>query len=176
MTKSIKILQVNVCLNVLSTGRIAEQIGRKIMDHGWESYVLTCGPLKKSQSHVIKVKGKWERLLHRFINRFLDAQGLGSYFATKRVIKRIKDINPDIIHLHNIHDCWINHNLLFDYIKQSKKPLIWTFHDCWAFTGHCAYFDDVECMRWKSGCYECPLRSRFSFDFSRSNYRRKQRP
>ena len=173
--QKLKILQINVCLNVLSTGRITEQIGLKIMEKGWNSYVLTYGPLKESQSYVIKVTGWLDRYIHRVINRFFDAQGYGSYFATKIALKRIKQINPDIIHLQNIHDCWLNHKLLFDYIRENNKPVVWTFHDCWAFTGHCAYFDDVECMRWENGCFECPLKNRLSLDLSNYNFRRKKK-
>lgn len=174
MRDSIKVLQINVCLNVLSTGRITEQIGLKIKERGWESFVLTYGPVKNSQSHVIKVAGWLGRCIHRGVNRFLDVQGYGSYFATKTALKKIKEIDPDIIHLHNIHDCWLNHKLLFDYIRKANKPVVWTFHDCWAFTGHCAYFDDVDCVRWKSGCYDCPLKNSLSLDLSNFNYRKKK--
>ena len=175
MDRNIRILQINVCLNVLSTGRITEQIGLKIKEQGWESYVLTYGPLKESQSHVIKVTGWLDRYIHRIINRFFDAQGYGSYFATKRALKKIKEINPDIIHLQNIHDCWLNHRLLFDYIRENNKPVVWTFHDCWSLTGHCAYFDDVDCMRWKDGCFNCPLKNRLSLDLSKYNYNKKRK-
>lgn len=169
-----KILQVNICLNVLSTGRITEQIGETIINEGWDSYVLTYGPLKESRSHVIKSDGGIEHFMHRVINRFCDCQGYGSYFATKKVIKRIETINPDIIHLQNIHDCWLNFPQLFDYIIKNKKPVVWTFHDCWAFTGHCAYFDDADCLRWQKLCYDCPLKREFSLDLSQFNYKKKK--
>lgn len=170
MAKAIKILQVNVCLNVLSTGRITEQIGESVIEEGWNSHVLTYGPLKKSTSHVIKVKGGVEHYIHRVINRFFDSQGLGSYFSTKKAIKEIEVINPDIIHLQNIHDCWLNHPLFFKYIIDNRKPVVWTFHDCWSITGHCAYFDDVDCKKWKTGCYNCPLKNKPSLDRSKYNY------
>lgn len=175
MIDSLKILQINVCLNVLSTGRITEQIGMKVREQGWQSYVLTYGPFKESQSYVIKVVGKVGRFIHRLLNRFFDAQGYGSYFATKKALEKIKEIDPDIIHLQNIHDCWLNHRLLFNYIIQNNKPVVWTFHDCWAFTGHCAYFDDVDCMRWKNGCFDCLLKNKMSLDLSNYNYERKKR-
>lgn len=169
-----KILQINVCLNVLSIGRITEQIGQTIKDYGWESYVATYGPIRDSQSAVIRVTGHIERFLHRVINRFLDAQGFGSYFATWLLIRKINQIDPDVIHLQDIHDCWLNHPLLFNYIVKKQKPIVWTFHDCWAITGHCAYFDDANCEKWITGCNNCPLRNRFSLDLSKFNYKFKK--
>lgn len=51
-------------------------------------------------------------------------------------------------------------------------------HDCWAFTGHCAYFDYAGCEKWKKGCYNCPNRLNYPrslfFDKSRELYSRKK--
>lgn len=165
-----KVLQVNVCLNTLSTGRITEQIGQSVIKEGWESYVLSFGPILNSQSKVLKNGGFVSRFVHRIANRFLDAQGYFSYFETKRNIKEIERIDPDIIHLHNIHDCWLNFPLLFKYIISHNKPVVWTFHDCWAFTGHCMYFDDANCSKWLDQCYNCPLCKSLSLDRSKANY------
>ena len=72
------------------------------------------------------------------------------------MISKIKDINPDIIHLHNIHGYYINYLLLFDFLKEWGGNVIWTIHDCWAFTGHCAYYDYAKCEKWTKLCYDCP--------------------
>lgn len=170
-----KILQVNVCLNALSTGRIAEQIGEEIKNNGWESYVLTCSPVLKSKSNVIRATWWIERFLHRVANRFLDMQGYFSFFQTLYLMRKIKKINPDIIHLHNIHDCWLNHPLFFRYVIKKGKPVVWTFHDCWAFTGHCSYFDDANCMKWESSCSKCPLKNSFALDLSKYNYKYRKK-
>ena len=83
-------------------------------------------------------------------------------------------MNPDIIHLHNIHGYYINIEILFDYLKSSKKPVIWTLHDCWSFTGHCAHVDYIRCDRWKSSCYSCPQKNQYPksilLDKSKENY------
>lgn len=173
--KTIKILQANTCLNVIATGRITEQIGEKILAEGWESYVATYAPIKESTSKVIVEKNNILRFIHRLFSRLLDAQGLLSIIQTSKMIKRIKEIDPDIVHLHDIHGSWINYPLLFRYIQKYNKPVVWTFHDCWAFTGHCAYFDDANCYRWETGCYNCPLKNHFSIDCSSKNYKLKKK-
>ena len=90
--------------------------------------------------------------MHAFLSRITDKSGFYSSWATKRFIKQIEEYNPDVIHLHNIHGYYIHIGLLFDYLRTCGKKIIWTLHDCWAFTGHCAYFDFVGCDKWLTGC------------------------
>ena len=87
---------------------------------------------------------------------FTGFNGCCSYFATRKLIKIIKNFNPDIIHLHNLHNAYINIPLLLKYIKVNNIPTVWTLHDCWSFTGHCPHFMYEKCVKWKSGCYNCP--------------------
>ena len=70
----------------------------------------------------------------------------------------IDRFKPDLIHLHNLHGYYINIRLLFNYIKRHNIPVVWTLHDCWAFTGHCTHFDYIGCYRWKTNCFSCPQR------------------
>jgi len=86
-----------------------------------------------------------------------DKHGLGSTNATKAFVKKIDDIKPDAIGLHNIHGYYLNYKVLFQYIKAKQIPVLWTFHDCWPFTGHCSYFDSVNCQKWQTHCEKCPL-------------------
>jgi len=108
----------------------------------------------------------------------LDDHGFGSKAATKRFLDWVKQYDPDVIWLHNIHGYYIHIGLLFDYLHTCGKEIIWTLHDCWAFTGHCAYFDFAGCDRWKSGCYRCPQKKAYpashGLDGSRSNYEKKK--
>lgn len=153
-----KLLQLNVTANWGSTGKIAEGIGRAAMARGWESYIAYGRYMNPSQSQLIKVGNKFGVYAHYARNRFLDGEGLGSRKATKELIRNIKDLSPDIIHLHNIHDHWLNYPLLFDFFTTIDTPIIWTFHDCWAFTGGCMYFEVPPCDKWKTNCDKCPLR------------------
>lgn len=90
------------------------------------------------------------------LGRITGLMGVFSYHNTKKFVKEIEYFNPDIVHLHNLHG-FINIGLVLDYIKKHNKPVIWTFHDCWSFTGHCAHFDYIKCEKWKTECNNCPL-------------------
>ncbi len=115
-------------------------------------------------------------VLHTFLH---GEHGFASKKRTLRLIKKIEEYNPDIIHLHNIHGFYLNVELLFSYLKKAGKPVVWTLHDCWSFTGHCAYFDYSGCNKWKTGCEACPQHKKvypyaLFKDNSRQNYSRKK--
>lgn len=158
-----KILQINLCVNCFSTGKIAEQIGSVAIDNGIESHIvysflkkdngIDCATM--SRSNVYRVYNKYSEALHKIISKFFGLQGFGSVFTTLKLIRLIKRINPDIIHLHNIHDNNYNYPILFSYIGKCQKPLVWTQHDCWAFTGGCFHFDFIGCEEWKKSCAHC---------------------
>lgn len=170
-----KLLQLNVTANWGSTGKIAEEIGLAAMEKGWESTIAYGRYSNKSSSRLIKVDSKVEVYAHYAYSRFLDGEGLGSRMATKSLIEQIEEYQPDIIHLHNIHDHWLNYPILFRYLTAIQIPLVWTFHDCWAFTGHCAHFENVGCDRWVTQCVHCPQRKNFSVDYSTRNFELKRK-
>ena len=166
-------LQINVTSNWGSTGKIAEQIGLKAMAAGWDCYIAYGRHSHPSQLTPFRVGNNCSVLWHYAENRLLDNEGLASRCATRQLVKQIKSIKPDVIHLHNIHDHWLNYRILFEYLNTTKIPIVWTFHDCWAFTGHCPHFVTANCERWKTGCFACPWKSSL-FDRSRRNYRYKK--
>ena len=170
-----KLLQINECLN-FSTGKIAQHIGEVAIDSGWESWIAYSGRQKSipSKSNVIKVGSTFASIAHYVNFRMFDKEGLCSNYQTKSLIERIKSIAPDIIHLHNIHDHWLNYELLFDYLAHINKPIVWTQHDCWAFTGGCMYYDLLGCNKWKEECDKCPDR-RSIINRANFNYRNKKR-
>lgn len=151
-----KLLQLNVSVNYGSTGKIAEEIGQVAINHGWESIIAYGRSANSSISKLIKVGHNLDVYLHYAKNYLFDREGLGSRKPTLELIKHIKHLSPDIIHLHNIHDHWLNYPLLFEYFSSINTPIVWTFHDCWAFTGGCAYFDVPPCDKWKTRCSLCP--------------------
>ena len=156
-----KLLQINISANWGSTGKIAEQIGLCAMARGWESYIVYGNSMRPSKSELIKVGPKANKYIHYIEQRIFDNEGLCSRFLTKKVIKKIDAINPDIINLHNIHDHYLNYELLFRYLNQTDIKVVWTFHDCWAFTGHCMHFVTKNCDRWKTGCHDCLMRGEY---------------
>ena len=167
-----KIIQINSCANSGSTGKIAEQINLIAASCGWKTYIAYGRSVNPSRSQLIHIGGLFSQAIALFEARFLDNEGLASYFATKRLIKKIKNISPDIIHLHNLHGYYLNYRLLFKYLNTSKVPVVWTLHDCWSFTGHCAHFVTVNCEKWKVLCVDCPLKKSYPKSIWRDNSKR----
>lgn len=170
-----KLLQINVTSNWGSTGKIAEQIGVLAQQQGWDSYVAYGRYANPSQLKTIKIGTKLDVYRHYAENRFLDREGLASQSATQHFLKQVDKIKPDIVHLHNIHGHYLNYPLLFEYLKKKNIPVVWTLHDCWAFTGHCYHFEEIGCERWKKRCYQCPQTYPISLDKSENNYELKNR-
>lgn len=173
-----KVLQINECLN-FSTGKIAQSIGEKVIENGWDSWIAYSSrqPYVNCKSNVLKIGAFINPYIHYLEHRIFDREGLSSRFATKQLISKIKKIQPDIIHLHNIHDHWLNYKILFEYLNQTDIKVVWTFHDCWAFTGHCFHFVTKNCDRWKTECYDCPLQHEYPktlVDCSRKNFKLKK--
>lgn len=172
------LFQISIEVNSGSVGRIAEQIGQKAIDAGWKSYITYARNHLPSKSRSIKIGSLYDVYAHGILTRITDKHAFYSTQATKKLIKQIEEIKPDIIHLHHLHGYFINIKILFNYISISKIPTVWTFHDCWSFTGHCAHFDFVGCNKWLTGCYECPQKKEypasFFIDRSKKNYEDKK--
>ena len=157
------LLQINVSANWGSTGRIAEQINQIAQQQGWNTFIAYGRSSNESKSELIQVGSKWQVYEHYFEHLLFDNDGLASRHATRQLVRKIRDIQPDIIHLHNIHDHWINYELLFEYLSTVSVPVIWTQHDCWSFTGGCKYYSSVNCKNWQNGCSKCPFKERALF-------------
>lgn len=151
-----KVLQICVEGNTGSTGTIAESIGKIALNSDWESYIAYGRFPRESNSKLIKIGNYWDIFWHGIETRIFDRHGLGSRNATRKLIKKIIQIDPDIIHLHHLHGYYINIEILFKFLSQSKISVVWTFHDCWSITGHCAYFDYIGCDKWITECNNCP--------------------
>lgn len=173
-----KLLVINVSINRGSTGKIAEQIGNKAQSHGWDCYVGYGNFNLGSKMKAFHISNKWYKRLHAIESRLFDNHGLSSRFTTRRFIKYIEEVQPDVIHIHNVHGYYINYKMLFDYLKSYGKPVVWTLHDCWSFTGHCSHFVTANCERWKTGCFDCPLSGEYPAsafrDRSCKNYEQKK--
>lgn len=173
-----KVLQINATANWGSTGKIADQIGLISKEHGWESYLAYGRYMAPSTNKLIHIGFKITPYLHFVEQRIFDNEGQCSRLETKKLIKQIKQIKPDIIHLHNIHDHYLNFKLLFEYLNGIDIKVVWTFHDCWAITGHCMHFVTKNCNRWITGCYDCPMKREYPrtfLDRSKQNWELKKR-
>ena len=160
-----KLLQINpVIRESTSTGRIMREIGDAAKEAGWESWIAYSkgrDGVPEHPSHLLPVGNKLDVALHAIATRLFDAHGLASRITTKRFIKAVRKLDPDIIHIHNIHGYFLNYKLLFKYLKESGKPVIWTVHDCWLYTGHCYYYSSIGCDKWKTHCENCPQKKAF---------------
>ena len=151
-----KLLQLNASVGRGSTGRIAETIAELATARGWDCYIAHGARyIGKTHMKTYQVSTKFYEMLHYVKSVIMDAHGLGSVRATKRLIKWIKELSPDVIHIHNLHGYWVNYEMLFKFLNKSNIPIVWTFHDCWAITGHCAMFTASFCDKWKTECVDC---------------------
>lgn len=178
MTK--KLVLINTSCNWDAPGRIAEQIGLTAKKHGWDVYYVHGARfVRESQLKTIQTQTVNAEKIHYAWNSLLiGEQGLGSRGATLKLVEKLKEIKPDIVHMHNIHGYYLNYPILFQYLKEADIPVVWTLHDCWSFTGHCVYFDMVDCDKWKTGCHHCPQIKDYPksliFDKSSTEYKRKK--
>lgn len=143
-----------------STGKIMMGIAEVARAQGHE--VMCASPITTTNRDAGEDCGYYRigtfngRRLNVALARITGFNGCFAWFETYKLLKKIDEFKPDIIHLHNLHDSYINLPMLFSYIKKHNVPTVWTLHDCWAFTGQCPHFTMVKCDKWKAGCYGCP--------------------
>lgn len=154
---------INVVCGIRSTGKICTDLAVMLESQGHEVKIAYGRESVPEQFHkfAVRIGSDSDIKLHGLKARLIDGCGFGSKRTTKKFIKWVKEFDPDVIHLHNLHGYYINIKVLFEYLKESKKKVIWTLHDCWAFTGHCTYFDFVKCQKWKNECKKCPQKKSY---------------
>lgn len=172
-----KVVQINSVLNSGSTGRIVEGIGQQLLSAGHQSVAAWGRWAMPSRLQAMRVGNRADILLHGAKSLLLDRHGLGSGRATQKLVMRLRALQPDLVHLHNIHGYYLHYEVLFEYLKSEQIPLVWTLHDNWSFTGHCSNFDRFDCQKWKTQCHHCPMLPyypRALIDNSSDNFRRKK--
>lgn len=143
-----------------STGKIMMGIAEVARAQGHE--VMCASPITTTNRDAGEDCGYYRigtfnsRRVNVVLARITGFNGCFAWFETYKLLKKIDEFKPDIIHLHNLHDSYINLSMLFSYIKKHNVPTVWTLHDCWAFTGQCPHFTIAKCNKWKAGCYGCP--------------------
>ena len=189
-----RIAHINVVPN-LSTGRIAASICRLAIHSGHGALLCYSRYTPPSDIPTYRIGGRLNTLSHLVMTRLTDRAGFFSHAATKKLIRQLEKYKPDLIHLHNLHGYYLNLPMLFDYLKTTGIPVVWTLHDCWAYTGHCAYyatakadrhlsFDELKsggnfaCTRWRKGCHHCPQKRQYPstwlIDASAANWKAKR--
>lgn len=153
-----KVLMINSVCGVGSTGRICTDIAQELEKQGHEvkiAYGRDGYVPEQFKKFAIRIGTDFDVRMHGLEARLFDASGFGSKKATKKFIDWVREYDPDVIHLHNIHGYYINVEILFNYLKTCNKKIIWTLHDCWAFTGHCSHYTYEHCEKWKTECKNC---------------------
>jgi glycosyltransferase involved in cell wall biosynthesis len=177
-----RIVFINSVCGIRSTGRICADLAKNYEQQGYECKIaygrIETVP-KECKKYAIRIGTNLGVKLHAVSSRLFDNHGLASYFDTKKFLKWLEKYNPDVLWLHNIHGYYINYKLLFSWIKKHPNLEVkWTLHDCWAFTGHCSYFSEIGCYKWKEQCKKCPQNHRYPtsiwLDNSKRNFKIKK--
>lgn len=178
MSENTGIFYINSILGVGSTGRLIAGLMKELVKRGVETkaaYGRYSAP-ENLNSH--RIVSRPRVYLHGALSRITDRHGLYGAPATKKLINIIEEFDPAIIHVHNVHGYYLHYKVLFDYLRNCKKKLVWTLHDCWAFTGHCTHYSYIGCEKWKDLCFGCPQKKEYPAsylaDASKSNYELKK--
>lgn len=164
-----KVVQVNAVCGSGSTGKICTAISDLLSAHNIENYIMySIGD--STHASAIKISNLKYIKTQALRSRILGNYGFNSYMATKKLVNKLKEINPSIVHLHNLHSHDCNLEMLMNYLKENHIKVYWTFHDCWAFTGYCTHFTVEKCMEWKSECCKCCQWKKYSWIQDRSKY------
>ncbi len=163
-----------------STGRIMFQIANAVQSAGGIAYTASSYTKPRGEQFpdtYYRIGGAIGKTVHIILAKLTGWHGCYSHYATFKLIRKIKKVQPDVIHLHNIHGWYLNWKMLFGYLKRAGIPVVWTLHDCWSFTGHCPHFIAIGCDKWKLGCDDCPLYKSYPgcfFDDSKKQYALKK--
>ena len=176
-----KVFMINSVCGVGSTGKICTETADILLSEGHDckiAYGRGAVP-EKCEKYAVKVGNKAGVYTHALLSRVFDNAGFCSTGATKMLVKQIKEYGPDLIHLHNLHGYYINIKVLFEFLKEARIPVVWTLHDCWSFTGHCAHYVHKNCEKWKTQCGNCPSKKGYPSsviaDRSAKNFTEKKR-
>lgn len=174
-----KVLMINSVCGVGSTGRICTDIADMLLSQGHECKIAYGrGEVPEKYRDIsVRIGSTFKVYCNVLKSRLFDNEGFNAVGATKKLVRWIKEYDPDVIHLHNIHGYYLNVKILFDYLKTSGKKIVWTLHDCWSFTGHCAYFDCPHCDKWQTECGKCIRVKDYPkalISHAKRNYRRKK--
>ncbi len=174
------VLHINASFNSGSTGQITKSIADLASLHGYSNFIaFGRGDTNRKSKNVFRTNNLLDAYLHGLKSILFDRHGFGSYISTKFFIFKIKKIKPKIVHLHNLHGYYIHIGVLFSYLKKNDIKVVWTQHDCWAFTGHCAHYEDISCLKWTTHCQACPKKEKYPrsilMDNSYINYNDKKK-
>ena len=172
-----KIVQINACYEFSSTGRTCYELHTYLSDHGIDSYKFYSLPQPTSDNYDL-IGSKFDHKLHALLSRITGKQAYFSRIPTHRLITKLNKIQPDVVILRNFHSNYVNLPLLAQYLAKNDIPTIVVLHDCWFFTGYCCHYTEINCQKWQTECYGCPLirtdKASWFFDTSRNVFRHRK--
>lgn len=173
-----RILQINTLCGYGSTGRNATELAQALINQG-DSCHIAYGQGATTYKDNFKIGTRIENHLHNACSRLFGKQGYYTTTGTNNLIQYIEKIQPDVIHLGNLHGNYLNLEILFGYLSKANKPVVWTLHDCWAYTGKCAHYTEIGCYKWQTHCNHCPQVTKYPpslfFDHSEQMYADKKK-
>ncbi|MBQ0099341.1 MAG: glycosyltransferase [Firmicutes bacterium] len=149
-----RVLQINAVCGNGSTGLIVKDIASQVEKNGDEAFVAFQNGQASKNFYVFN--NKFDEKLHALYTRIFGKQGYASKRETKKFLKWVSEIKPDIVHLHNLHGNYINLPMLLNYLSKNDIATVVTLHDCWFFTGKCTHYVEYKCDRWQESCGKCP--------------------
>lgn len=152
-----KIVQINAVYGFGSTGTIVRDLQDVCSRNGIDcvvAYSQSRGFVKNGY-HM----GNWlSNKIHAMLSRISGKQGYFSILSTLRFLKFLNRYQPNILHLHNLHGCYINVPMLLKYAAKRHIAVVVTLHDCWFYTGGCSHYTSACCRKWLKSCGYCPMR------------------
>ncbi|MCR5302866.1 MAG: glycosyltransferase [Lachnospiraceae bacterium] len=164
-----RVMLVNTVVGTGSVGRLMAGLYYTLSANGYECMVAYGRGSHPEDMNAYRIGQDLDVYIHGGLSRLTDRHGFYSKRATREFINVIEDFAPDIIHLHNVHGYYLNIRILFEYLKSTDIRVIWTLHDCWAFTGHCSHFEYIGCTKWITGCYSCEQLSEYPKSVGKDN-------
>lgn len=151
-----KVLQVNVLADHGSTGKICQCIDAALVRQGIESLVCYGRKSAALSKRRYKFGREWEAAASKVANRLGRLIYASSPLSTRRLIAKIIDERPDVVHLHCINGYCVDIYRLLHYLAAEKVPTIVTHHAEFYYTGSCG--NALECQQFTqaNGCCRCP--------------------
>lgn len=171
-----KVVQINAVYEYSSTGRTTMEMHEYLRSKGYETYVF-CTNKQISEDNVYKMGDDLDYKIHSFMSHLIDGQGLFSKRSTKKLLRQLDEIHPDVVILRNLHANYIHYPSLLNYLAKKDIATVVVLHDVWTFTGHCCYYTEDHCDKWLTGCGNCPAVTKYNrswfWDNSFNNFKRK---
>ena len=161
-----------------STGGICESLCEHLINNGDEALFIVKKITKPCSYKENCFSGKTDDLLNKISIKLSGNDCFKNKKNTDKAIRYLKEFNPEIVHIHNVHSYFLNIETIINYCFFNGIKIIWTLHDCWPFTGRCAHFDYNNCNKWVQGCHDCRFRleypSALLFDESKKMFKSKK--